>query len=168
MRHFWAYYATAPSTTAGTFVLPVWAEAQWWRLTGAHKSSCTYLRRGHALFTSPEWKDVSRTNPVPTRRVHYQTPTTRGVVVINVAPAGPIDNLSTQATGDLPRLSGGDDYRDLLLHLRKLPSGFVCLMRRTPAYGSACVLQVRRMCDAGSASHPPPRVATSAGGSRRP
>eukprot|EP00873_Tetraselmis_striata_P000620 jgi/Tetstr1/420884/TSEL_011947.t1 len=34
LRHLWACYATAPSITAGTFVLPIWAEAPWRRLTG--------------------------------------------------------------------------------------------------------------------------------------
>eukprot|EP00873_Tetraselmis_striata_P004519 jgi/Tetstr1/424783/TSEL_001480.t1 len=101
LRHFWACYATAPSTTAGTFVLPVWAAAPWWRLAGGAQV-IAYFRRGHTLFTSPEWRDASRTNPVPSRR-EYRGPTTWGVVLIHVPPAGPIDSLSAQATIAMPR-----------------------------------------------------------------
>eukprot|EP00873_Tetraselmis_striata_P039280 jgi/Tetstr1/459544/TSEL_004909.t1 len=133
LRHFWACYATAPSTTAGTFVLPVWAAAPWWRLTGGAQV-IAYFRRGHALFTSPEWRDASRTNPVPSRR-GYRGPTTWGVVLIHVPPAGPIDSLSAQATIAMPRLSG-DGPRDLL-RLRQLQDGFVRPVRRTPGHRDA-------------------------------
>eukprot|EP00873_Tetraselmis_striata_P023598 jgi/Tetstr1/443862/TSEL_031816.t1 len=58
------------------------AEAPWWRLTGgAH--AIAYFRRGHALFTTLEQRDASRTNPVPSRRV-YRDSTTWGVVPFHV------------------------------------------------------------------------------------
>lgn len=77
----------------GTFVLSGWAEAPWWRLTGgAHVVA--YFRRGHALLNSPEWKDASRTNPVPTRRAYRRGPTSLGVVLVVCAPTGPIDFFS--------------------------------------------------------------------------
>eukprot|EP00873_Tetraselmis_striata_P009219 jgi/Tetstr1/429483/TSEL_019390.t1 len=133
LRHFWACYATALSTTGGTFVLPVLAAAPWWRLAGGAQVMA-YFRRGHTLFTSPEWRDASRTNPVPSRR-EYRGPTTWGVVLIHVPPAGPIDSLSAQATIAMPRLSG-DGPRDLL-RLRQLQDGFVRPVRRTPGHRDA-------------------------------
>eukprot|EP00873_Tetraselmis_striata_P006711 jgi/Tetstr1/426975/TSEL_017188.t1 len=120
LRLFWACYATAPSTTAGTFVPPASVEAPWWRLTGGEQV-IAYFRRGHTLFTSPEWRDASRTNLVPSLRV-YRGPTTRGVVRIHVLPAGPMNNLSAQATRAMPRLSG--DWPRDLLRLRQLQDGF--------------------------------------------
>eukprot|EP00873_Tetraselmis_striata_P039290 jgi/Tetstr1/459554/TSEL_004919.t1 len=133
LRHFWACYATASSSTAGIFVLPVWAAAPWWRLTGGAQV-IAYFRRGHTLFTSPEWRNASRTNPVPSRRV-YRGPTTWGVVLTHVPPAGPIDSLSAQGTSAMPRLSGNGP-RDLL-RMRQLRDGFVRPVRRTPGHRDA-------------------------------
>eukprot|EP00873_Tetraselmis_striata_P042203 jgi/Tetstr1/462467/TSEL_007463.t1 len=93
-----------------------------------------YFRRGHALFTSTEWQDANRTNPVRTHHV-YQRPTIWAVVLIHVSPAGPMDSYSAKSTSELPRLSS-DGPRDLVC-MRKLPDGFVRPVHGTSGHRGA-------------------------------
>jgi len=59
LRHFLAAYRAAPATTSGTFVLPVWMQASWWRLLRGSRVVAVYPA-GTRLFTSPDWNALRR------------------------------------------------------------------------------------------------------------
>jgi hypothetical protein len=59
LRWFLECYRDSNYCTSGTFVLPVWADRAWWKLLkGA--SVIAYYGEGHPLFTSPDWRRLSR------------------------------------------------------------------------------------------------------------
>jgi hypothetical protein len=59
LRHFMAAYRASPANTSGTFVLPVWLRASWWRFLKGARVVALYPP-GTALFTSPDWTALRR------------------------------------------------------------------------------------------------------------
>ena len=62
------YHADGLGSTSALFVLPAWHTAAWWRhLSGALVVGA--FPAGSFLFTSPDWFQASKANPVPAARV---------------------------------------------------------------------------------------------------
>ena len=59
LRHFIAAYRASPTSTSGTFVLPVWQQAPWWPLLKGARVLAHYAA-GSPLFTSPDWSALQR------------------------------------------------------------------------------------------------------------
>ena len=123
LRHFWTSWQRSPTTTSAVFVLPVWPSERWWRLLSG---GCVvaYWPAGSSVFTAPEWRRASPSNPVPAQRVDRGV--TRWAAVAVLFPHASV-SLAACRPAQVPlglfRLSGNAD-RDSL-HLRRLPPGVV-------------------------------------------
>jgi hypothetical protein len=57
--HFLACQKEAPSTTSGTFVLPVWTNKLWWHLLRQARILDSIAPRSN-VFTSPDWRTLEK------------------------------------------------------------------------------------------------------------
>ena len=133
LHHFRACWERAPSTSSAVFVLPVWPSEGWWRLLAGGRV-VAYWPPGSSVFTSPDWRLASRSNPVPSRRVDRGT--TRWPVVVILFPHTSVSlaaSRSAQVPSDLPVLSGRPE-RDRLL-LRRMPPGVVLRLPSEAGHG---------------------------------
>jgi len=114
--HFLEGQRRAPDSTSGTFVLPVWMWAPFWKhLRGA--KVLAYIPEGEHLFTSPEWR-LREAGDKPLARAPDRGATRWGVVLIHFPPS--VDCRYRRAagarTGDG---SGVDDAGGEQLHRQR-------------------------------------------------
>jgi hypothetical protein len=101
LRHFLEAYADVDYVTSGTFTLPAWVWALWWRLLrGGHVLA--YYPPKSALFTSPDWRRLEKVGgdyafDDQIARC-YRGPTRWGVIIVHFPPLL-AHRLAGQASG---------------------------------------------------------------------
>ena len=104
LDHFLEGQRRAPEKTSGTFVLPVWTWAPFWRrLRGAQVLA--YIPQGEHLFTSPEWR--TREGGAQPQGRASRGATRWGVVLIHFPPS--VDRRYRDRAGEGHRGRPPDD-----------------------------------------------------------